>query len=64
MATQQVEEVHAGQERSGRPATDRDTLVAQGGSGHRPAVVRGPDHVVVRDEDIVEEHLVEIRIAR
>ena len=51
-------------EDSGRPATDRDALIAQGGSGHRPAVVRRADHIVVGDEDVVEEHLVEVRVAR
>jgi len=41
-------------------AADGHALVAEGGPGDRPAAVDGADHVVVGDEDVVEEDLVEL----
>lgn len=44
-------------------AADADPLVAQRCPRHRPPGVRRPDNVLIGDEDIVEEHLVEFRVA-
>ena len=63
MRLEQGEQVH-GREDAARAATDGDPLVAQGGAGHRPAVVGHAHHVVVGHEDVVEEDLVEVGVAR
>ena len=45
-------------------AADAHALVAERGAGHGPAAVDGADDVVVGHEHVVEEHLVELRVAR
>ncbi len=39
-------------------------FVAHGGPGHLPALVHAADDVVIRHEDVIEEDLVELGVAR
>ena len=59
-------EVDAGRRRRSTSRTERpggEALVHQRGAGHPPAVVEVAHEVGGRDADVVEEHLVEVRLA-
>ena len=54
---------HVGRHRAAAlAAADGHALVAERRPRHGPAAVDRPDHVVVGDEDVVEEDLVEVRV--
>ena len=44
-------------------AADRDPLIAERGPGHQPTLVHVADHVLIRNEDVIEEDLVEVGVA-